>query len=533
MKAGATRLKRDSGKSRFTVFNYNGLSATGKKKDQPTNIKKQPVPSTKEDRFNGVTVWETEKCRGQNDFPQQLLQNVYNSPVASAALDVWQEFLEGDGFVDSRLDTLEVNTNGEDGTPETLESLHQKISHDFAYLWGFAVHVGYNSEGQKTEFHHVPFESTRLGILNEDGETDIIKYNPYYGIPASEERRFTKTYYSYNPDPEHVKAQMERHAELLKEKKVDFRYPGQVFWYAVEKPLARVYPQPFYYSSVNWFIVDAKIQLFHERNIDNNFLLSVLINMYGNPDTPIGDGDSKRDQGETVGEAFNNQMRDQMSGAKNGGSAMVAWFMNEAEKADIKPFPTNTHHDLFLALQTIVTNQIAIGTKVPRVLLSIAESGKLGDTQEILNAIRVMQGRVNRPQRVLESKYKKLFEGYEPATNLQVESWEIKNVNPFNILPEWVISSLSPQEKRKYISANYPIELDTDLMPDGTPIQQITNDSLKNLTGKQMQNIQRIVRKFNKEELTYEQAAQLLKSGFGFTDSDVDLYLVTKEEENG
>lgn len=56
------------------------------------------------------------------------------------------------------------------------------------------------------------------------------------------------------------------------------------------------------------------------------------------------------------------------------------------------------------------------------------------------------------------------------------------------------------------------------------------NDSLKNLTGRQLQGIQRIVRKFNKEDLTFDQAKQLLKNGFGFTDADVDAWLITPEE---
>jgi hypothetical protein len=56
------------------------------------------------------------------------------------------------------------------------------------------------------------------------------------------------------------------------------------------------------------------------------------------------------------------------------------------------------------------------------------------------------------------------------------------------------------------------------------------NDSLKNLTGRQLQGIQRIVRKFNKEELSFDQASQLLKNGFGFNDEDVNAWLITPEE---
>jgi hypothetical protein len=495
------------------------------------NLKREPVPAYKESLSEGITLWETDSKRvGRNDFPQQLIQNVYNSPVASAAMEIWQEFIEGDGFVED-IGSIKINTNGDDGTPQTLESLHSNISHDFAYLDGFAVHVSYNSEGAKTEFHHLPFESTRLGELDDEGVAKDIKYNPYFGIPRAYETKYTKTFYTYNPNPEFVKRQMTEHAALFAAKKVDYTYPGQVFWFALEKPLARVYPQPFYYSSMNWFIVDSKIQKFHERNIDNNFLLSVIINMYGDPDAPADKADENKDQYKTVGEVFNEQLQEQFTGAINGGSAMVNWFTRLEEMAKIEAFPSNTHHELFLTLQKITSDQIAIGTKVPRVLVSISESGKLGDTQEVLNAIRVMQGRVNRKQRTLERVYKKLFTGFEALS--QVIDYTIKNINPFNILPDWVIAELTPEEKRKYISENFNIEIvvpEVSALPGAPGAQVETNEAMKNMTGRQLQGILRIARKFNKEELTFDQAAQMLKAGFGMNDSDIQAWLVTNEE---
>jgi hypothetical protein len=67
--------------------------------------------------------------------------------------------------------------------------------------------------------------------------------------------------------------------------------------------------------------------------------------------------------------------------------------------------------------------------------------------------------------------------------------------------------------------------------PEGQPEQPAVNDNLKNLSGKQLQGIQRVVRKFNKEELTFEQASQLLKSGFAMSDEQVNEWLVTPDEE--
>ena len=51
------------------------------------------------------------------------------------------------------------------------------------------------------------------------------------------------------------------------------------------------------------------------------------------------------------------------------------------------------------------------------------------------------------------------------------------------------------------------------------------NDSIKNLSGRQYQNVMRIVRQFGNGKLNKEQASLMLKNGFGFTDDDVNTFL--------
>ena len=52
-----------------------------------------------------------------------------------------------------------------------------------------------------------------------------------------------------------------------------------------------------------------------------------------------------------------------------------------------------------------------------------------------------------------------------------------------------------------------------------------SNDNLKNLSGRQYQNVMRIVRQFTSGKLTKAQASLMLKNGFGFTDQDVNDFL--------
>jgi hypothetical protein len=90
----------------------------------------------------------------------------------------------------------------------------------------------------------------------------------------------------------------------------------------------------------------------------------------------------------------------------------------------------------------------------------------------------------------------------------------------------------STNKPKKPLAAFTPIALpfgfhNVLVVPDGSmPAPQgLGNDSIKNLTGRQYQNVMRIVRQFTGGKLTKEQAALMLKNGFAFTDSDVNTFL--------
>jgi hypothetical protein len=59
----------------------------------------------------------------------------------------------------------------------------------------------------------------------------------------------------------------------------------------------------------------------------------------------------------------------------------------------------------------------------------------------------------------------------------------------------------------------------------------IVNSLLTNLTGRQHQQINRIVRQYTKGQITLQQASLMLKSGFGFSDADVNSYLGVGESQ--
>ncbi len=398
------------------------------------NLFREKPPTGIVNNSKGILNWGP--C---NDTPQKILKTIYESPTASACMDTFIDFLEGDGISQKELADFKINK------VQTLDDLHSQITPDEGYLEGFAIAVKYNALGEKIELKHLPFESVRLGIPDDFGFISKIHYNPYYGTSDYKDEKTTIIYDVYNP-----KVVLEQFNEQGE------KYNGQVYFFSTEKPLKRFYPEPYFMAGLKWFVIDTKIGMFHERNIDNNFLLSVLFKMVGDPDE-ASEVDKDGNITKTQGESFNNLMSNSFAGAEKGGMAMVLWSKIKDQFPEVEAFPNNTNHELFIALQQLTIDNISIITKVPPILANIQVSGKLGNSQEIVNSIKLMHQRVNKKQRVLERAYKELLTGFKGAPI--IDQLTIRNINPVDIFPTEIWASLTLQEQRLYIESNFDIEL--------------------------------------------------------------------------
>lgn len=415
------------------------------------NLFKQKAPESIKDNAKDLLIWGY-----KNAFPQKLINEVYESPTASACMDTYIDFLEGDGISQKEISEFKINKT------QTFDDLHAKISPDMGYLESFAVCVKYNALGEKLEFKYLPFESIRLGIPDAFGYVSKIHYNPGFGTSEYKEEN-TTIYDIYNPDPEVVQAQYASQGD---------KYNGQVFVYIAEKPLERFYAKPFYTGGRKWFVIDQKIGMFHERNIENNFLLSVLMKIVGDPDE-AAETDKDGNVTKTVGQVFDEEMKSELSGAENGGKVMAMWAKAKDAFPELQAFPNSTNHDLFIALQQLTIDNISIATKVPPILANIQVAGKLGNSQEIINAIKLMYQRVNKKQRVLERSYKELLTGFKDAPI--VDDLTIRNINPVEVIPPEVWAVLSREEQRKFIENNFDVELLPDVAALPAPPNPLEN----------------------------------------------------------
>jgi len=366
--------------------------------------------------------------------PILLADSIYKSNAGVACLETFGEYVYGAGLADD-VSEHKINTQG-----QTWGDIHALCRTDITMFGGFALNVKYNALGNITEIFHLPFEFCRLSKPDDLGYISNIYYNPYFGTADYKQKKdLTQTFDVFNPSKINEQIISEQGA-----------YKGQVLYTSIDKPLSRLYPDPYWVSAVNWVKIDSKISQFHERNIDNNFLLSVLIKMVGDPDLAIEEG-SKR----TVGEEFDEQMQNNLSGSENAGKVMVLWSQMKDQFPEIQSFPTNSNHDLFIALQQLVIDNLAIGFRVNPILAGIQVAGKLGNSNEILNAVQVMNSKVEPFHKLLEQVYNRL----NALMMNKVGEIRIKKKNPVSIIPADFMDALTREEKRLFLEQNYDIEL--------------------------------------------------------------------------
>lgn len=400
------------------------------------NLYTGEAPRSLKDKSKNILIWGK-----NNDYPQELINTIYRSHTASACLDTYKTFLTGSGFSDKALNELMVNAD------QNMIQFHSCLTPDNTYFDGIAIRVLWTPQGKISSMRHMPFESVRLGIPDDKGNVNKLYYNPFYGT-KDYEVRFTEEYDSFSTDPKVIREQIQA-AGL-------FEWKGQILYLAAKKPMRRFYPEPSYSGAIKWFAVDNSIGEFHENNIDNNFLLSCLIKIAGDPND-AAEVDSEGKTVKTIGDAFDEEITHNMSGKDNAGKMMVLWAKTKEMFPELQAFPANTNDELFKTLQQLTIDNITIATKVPPIIAGIQVSGKLGNTAEIINSARLLQKVVSEKQEILETTYKMLLSYMEKPFTGEVK---INKVTSLTGLDPAYISYLSNEEIRKYIAQEYGIELD-------------------------------------------------------------------------
>jgi len=442
-----------------------------------------------------------------DNLPNVIISAVDNSGTATACVNRLAQFIQADGFIGEGMDNIQANSR------QKLTAILGEQAQNVAYFQGYALRLVFNVEGNIAKIFNLDIKT-----LRRVGKG--FEFNPLMGEVGKDE---TETRIIPEFDPE--RDAQERRALIAEQIKRYGEQVGEVL-YIFKKGMGRyydIYPIPPYYSAIEDIISDGKISQLDLRNISQGFRTPVVIST-----GPIDDQNEDED-GKTAQDYFD----EALEGFTGEDASPILHLKGATEEFK----PSVTVIDLAEILdQTEKTSEriakrVARIIGVPDVLIGMETPGKLGNVQELKNQMALFALSLYRMQQMIKEGYDliKPLLALRGMENVQDLDFTISTLKPFDFLPESVINNLTSEEQKQL----FELEFESDVPQVETKqVQLNTNETFTNLTGKQMQNIQRIIRKFNKDELTFEQASQMLKAGFGMSEEEVNVWLVTKEEED-
>lgn len=414
-----------------------------------------------------------------NKFPDHVLYLYNKSSSHGAVVNLKSTYIFGKGFPVSQ----PVNDAG-----ETINTIVSKCIKDIELFGGFRLQATPTKAG-KFKWAHIPFNRIRTG---KDGRT--FYYKKDWG---KSETSADRVVHIPSFDPSQRKGAM-------------------IFAYNEYRPGVDTYPLPGYFSGLNDIETDVEISKYNLSIIKNGmFSGKMLVFRTGEPEEQ-----KKRD--------IERGFKDKFAGSDNAGKFMIAYIKNGELPPEVIDLSTTDLDKLFDQLNRTIQQKIFSAHHFPPILAGIAEPGKLGQTNEIQAAYSQFRNTyANEKQQAVELVFDYLspFMGHPPGQKIQpVEPIDVV-INPVDfkdMLPkQWVLDQLGIDPE------DYP-EAAPAAQPGQAPAS-VANSHLRGLSGRESQNLDRILRKYRKGQINRAQAEMMLKSGYGMAQEEVDTFLTFEE----
>ena len=452
-----------------------------------------------------------------NDYPQYL-QGLFNeSPKHGAIVKSKVKYIYGQGFKDL---PIKANVKG-----ESFNQVAKRCILDDELYGGYYLQIIYNLLGNVKDVYHIEFHKVRVSA---DQSEFYVKndWNSYKEKP--------RVYPAFN---------------------VQDKAPSQILFVKQYNPQSEIYPLPNYFQGLNYIESDVQVSRHILGNAKEGFVAGTLINMNG--------GEPQEEQKSAV----ESGIKKKFTGSE-GDRVVIMFNKSKDNAAEILPLSSTmlTKED-FTNINNLIQQEIFAAHQITSpALMGIKTEGQLGGRSEIRDAYEIFNNvYVNERQNAIDETFNTLFKliglkeefnlmpveplkfefneaimsqnltkdeiraimGKEPldssiTTHAQIISDNINRLSP--LVANKVLDSMTPDEIRSLAGL---IVISAPIAPGVVQDQPtaMVNDSLKNLSGRQHQNVMRIVRQFNTGKLSKEQAALMLKNGFGFSDNDVDTFL--------
>lgn len=458
-----------------------------------------------------------------NKFPDHLLYLYNKSSNHNAICNGKVTYIFGNGY---KTGDVVVNAAG-----ETFNKMYKKAIADAVLFGGFRIEVLWLMGGG-VQLRHIPFQ-----YLRRAKEDNGFWYSKKWGRYNSESPVFIPDFDTNN------------------------KTGVQIFSYNEYRPGVDIYPLPNYFGALNDIETDVEISKYNLSVIKNGMFSSKMI--------VFNNGEPTKEIKQKIEADF----KKKFTGAENGGNFMLVFNSDPAKAPTVQDLSTTDLDKLFDQLNKTTQAEIFSGHQITSpMLFGIMEPGKLGGRNELQDAYEIFKNTY------INDKQQELNEAAAVLLLLVggVAS-ELEEVNPINIInfsDATLAQNMTQEEIRKYIGLppmEKPITGDSEklitsinslsplvankvlesmsadeirmlvgLQPNtpqpaadanGNVIAPAApvNDNIKNLTGRQYQQMIRIIRQYSQSKITREQATVLLKSSLAMNDEEINVMLGTDE----
>lgn len=428
----------------------------------------------------------------KNEYPTYLLTLYNKSAKHNAIVKGKVNYIIGNGWDTKEEDPVADQFIKQPNYYESLDELTRKAAIDLEVFGGAYLEVIWSvTGGQITQVCHIDYTKIRS---NKDNTQFWYK----------------KDWTDRKEDPIIINAFNTQN-----------RVGKQILYIKEYRPGLDTYALPGYMGALNYIESDIEVSKHVLGNAQTGFSASKMITLPNGEPSP----DEKRN--------IERRFSDRFSGSD--GKKFILSFTNDpARKPIVEDLGASdiTKED-FSRVDLIIQQNIFAGHQiVSPMLFGIKTEGQLGGATELVTAYEIFKSTyANDKQQFLEGIFNMLARIKGATSDLY-----IKPVEPLGLqLSEAALLQIAPKgwllEKAGIDVSKYEPVPSEGLIPEGTTAQeQAINENLKNLTGRQYQHLQRVIREFSKGKITKEMAVTMLKSGLGLSDSDINVMLGIDED---
>ena len=475
-----------------------------------------------------------------NLMPEYYLGLLGRSPKHAAIIETKSQLIAGNGFMKDRLSSEALmfikNPYGECDLGEVAS----RISYDFEIFGAFALEIIWEKDRESIKsINHIPSHKVRSKVKDPDKPLD----DGYF--ICDDWKKWANKPIIFCP----------------KFSTINRKNTNQILYCKRYVPGRETYGEPGYMAASRWCELEFEISNFHLMAAKNGFTPGRHINF------PFGlkDPDSR--------ERFINNLKGEFEGTYNGNAPFITFSDGSTNKVEITTLDSDTTDERFIQLNKEITEGIMTGHRVTSPSLFgvmqeggiVNKSNTIADLQQFqaqyvtpkqifIEKIFNKLGSINGVEKIYLSKYELDYDielsvsdmlailtapipteqkkqvlisaGYRPAeATVLVESGGVTPAPATPALP--ASTTPAPPAKPSPTAPNVPVKEQAQEAVVEAPI----NENIKNMSGRQYQQLMRIIRQFNKGQLTKQAATMLLKASFGLSDEEVNSFLVDDDNE--